>query len=161
MKRNIIEEIGSASRDEEDNDQKSAIKKNPNLVKSLNNLDLFDTTANVDNVLPEPIKTVGENTKNSETMEKHDYMVKPACEPKDKDVGKTALHFDQANQPAIENKPSSKSELPASSVVDKKSSLSSLCDLKPPSNSIQFQRTWKQLECSPEHLYAYMKVVLC
>ena len=151
MKRYVIEEVGSASSDEEEHvykeSQNTLLEDKTSLIETLNNLSL-PNQAPV-NHTSIPIKTVGENTKYSSTIEDHNHLNKPAStdEP---DTNKTCEH---ENNESSGHCREDCADQPASTDND-----ITTFNLTPPISSIQFQTTWKCLEKNPKQLYKYMKV---
>lgn len=134
MKRYSIEEIGTASSDEEE-----VCEKNDGLrtaTKTKADLDQRSESTNVHTVEtvkesdPKPIKTIAENTEYLRTNEVQN----------------------RSNRPAVEG-----SALPSSCTKNSANNGSLNYDLTPPVSSIQFETTWKRLEKNPDLLYKYMK----
>ena len=159
MQRYLIEEIGSSSSDEEE--EHDLIKSDLSsrgvpgedksvLIQTLNHLSLpSDVPVNQTSCIP--VKTVGENTANSQTTEDHNHVNKPASSNEheaDKNVSK-ALH----HRPAISDADISLTPVPTINNGEKVK-----CQLTPPLTSIQFQTTWKRFEKNPEILCSYLKV---
>ena len=156
MKRYLIEEIGSASSDEEEEQdlnkesQDTPLEDTSDLIQTLNHLSL-PSQALVNHTTSVPIKTFGENTANSRTTEDHNHLTKPASTDED-DIDEASQHgSSEALQDGL--------AISKSSSTSVSSTVPTTCELTPPLTSIQFQATWKRLERNPELLYSYMKVL--
>jgi hypothetical protein len=150
MKRYMIEEIGSSSSEDEGEENGfvksgvSYLEDRSDLIQTLSHLSL-SSQAPVNQASSIPIKTVGENTANSETTEYHKHVNKPASsEEHDTDKNDKDLH----HRPAISM---------AGSAYISSTTIPSMT-LTPPLTSIQFQTAWKCLEKNPELLCNYLKV---
>ena len=160
MKRYLIEEIGTASSDEEE--EQCADKDSHNissedktdLIETLNHLSL-PSQAPTNHTTSIPIKTIGENTQYSNTVEDHNHLTKPAST----DEHNTDTPSQHEGTNISQHRPtSSKDSLSRTVPAIPSTDDVTTCDLTPPLSSIQFQSTWKRLEKNPEVLYSYMQV---
>lgn len=158
MKRYLIEEIGSASSDDEKQEvdescQTTAPPNKSDFIETLNHLHLPNQVP-VSHNTSLPVKTVGENTEYTSTIEDHNHLTKPACND-DNDLQKLSKHES--------SKPSQLATTTGSSCLSMTTSSTTApngqkCNLFPPLTSIQFQSTWKRLEKNRELQYSYLKV---
>ncbi|CAB3996685.1 RNA polymerase II-associated 3-like [Paramuricea clavata] len=167
MKRYLIEEIGSASSDEEElgldkDSQNTSLEDTSGLIQTLNHLSL-PSQAPVNNTTSVPVKTIGENTEYSKTIEDHNHLTKPA-NTDEHDTDTASQH--ESSEP-LQHRPtiSKETSTGTSSLTTTVPSNSchngeaTIWELTPPLSSIQFQTTWKRLEKNPELLYSYMKII--
>ena len=157
MKRYLIEEIGTASSEEEDEycadkgNQNISLEDKTDLIQTLNHLSL-PSQAPTNHITSIPVKTIGENTQYSNTAEDHNHLTKPVST--DEHNGDTPSQHESGNSSEYTPKDGPSTTAHTISSPDNITA----CDLTPPSSSIQFQSTWKRLEKNPELLYSYMKV---
>ena len=155
MKHYVIEEIGSSSSDEEDKvetrtNQSIPLEDKSQLIQTLNSLSLPDA-AHVTQSTSVPVKTIGEHTAYSTTVEDHNHVTKPANTDED---------FTSLSDVCPDTSGDNSLDTLALNVTSNgpHSPDISTCDLVPPVSSIQFQTMWKQLEKNDDLLYKYMKV---
>ncbi|XP_028397981.1 RNA polymerase II-associated protein 3-like [Dendronephthya gigantea] len=150
MKRYLIEEIGVASSDEEEN---TSMESKSDLIEKLSNLG----SPLVNNAASVPVKTIGENTKNSKTIEDHNHLAKPAITDEVfASIPQNCNTSSQHKPDVLKDCSNPNTSLPSSCYTDH---TITNCKLTPPISSIQFQTTWKQLEKNPDLLYSYMKII--
>lgn len=149
MKRYLIEEIGMASSEEDEN---TSLDSKSDLIEKLSNLGspLVSSAASV------PVKTIGENTENSRTIEDHNHLTKPAIT--DEVSASKPDNCNTSSQHRLDvSKDGSNSNTSMPSTYSTDHDITNY-KLTPPISSIQFQTTWKHLEKNPDLLYSYMKV---